>query len=77
MHMLAVLSRLAWRNLWRNHRRTLIMLLAITLGTWAMIFMTALMRGMVDQMIEDGIGYMKLNEFADTKYAGDLAVESV
>jgi ABC-type lipoprotein release transport system permease subunit len=52
---LGVMARLAWRNLWRNHRRTLIMLLAITIGVWAMIFMTALMRGMVDQMIEDGI----------------------
>jgi len=55
MHMLAVLVRLAWRNLWRNHRRTLIMLLAVVLGTWAMIFMTALMRGMVSQMVADGI----------------------
>ncbi|MEJ2129425.1 MAG: FtsX-like permease family protein [Woeseiaceae bacterium] len=53
--MTAILMRLAWRNLWRNHRRTLIMLLAITLGTWAMIFMTALMRGMVSQMVADGI----------------------
>jgi ABC-type lipoprotein release transport system permease subunit len=51
----AAMSRLAWRNLWRNHRRTMIMLLAITVGVWAMIFMTALMRGMVDQMVEDGI----------------------
>jgi ABC-type lipoprotein release transport system permease subunit len=55
MHVFAILMRLAWRNLWRNHRRTLIMLLAITLGTWAMIFMTALMRGMVSQMVSDGI----------------------
>jgi len=55
MHMLAVLMRLAWRNLWRNHRRTLIMLLAVVLGSWAMIFMTALMRGMVSQMVADGI----------------------
>jgi ABC-type lipoprotein release transport system permease subunit len=55
MHMFAVLTRLAWRNLWRNHRRTLIMLAAITLGVWAMIFMTALMRGMVSQMVADGI----------------------
>jgi ABC-type lipoprotein release transport system permease subunit len=55
MHMFGILARMAWRNLWRNHRRTLIMLLAITLGTWAMIFMTALMRGMVSQMISDGI----------------------
>jgi ABC-type lipoprotein release transport system permease subunit len=52
---LGAMTRLAWRNLWRNHRRTLIMLLAIAVGVWAMIFMTALMRGMVDQMIEDGI----------------------
>jgi lipoprotein-releasing system permease protein len=55
MHMLAILFRLAWRNLWRNHRRTLIMLMAIVLGTWAMIFMTALMRGMVTEMVRDGI----------------------
>jgi ABC-type lipoprotein release transport system permease subunit len=53
--MFGILARLAWRNLWRNHRRTLIMLLAIVLGTWAMIFMTALMRGMVSQMVADGI----------------------
>jgi ABC-type lipoprotein release transport system permease subunit len=46
---------LAWRNLWRNHRRTTIMLAAITVGVWAMIFMTALMRGMVDDMLLNGI----------------------
>ena len=46
---------LAWRNLWRNYRRTLIMLAAVTIGAWAMIFMTALMRGMVDDMIKSGI----------------------
>jgi ABC-type lipoprotein release transport system permease subunit len=50
------MSRLAWRNLWRNYRRTLIMLLAIALGVWAMIFMTALMRGMVDDMVKQGVG---------------------
>ena len=55
MHMVGILTTLAWRNLWRNHRRTLIMLAAVILGTWAMIFMTALMRGMVTQMIQDGI----------------------
>ena len=50
-----VIATLAWRNLWRNHRRTLIMLSAITVGVWAMIFMTALMRGMVDDMLLNGI----------------------
>jgi ABC-type lipoprotein release transport system permease subunit len=55
MRIVPVLSRLAWRYLWRNHRRTIVMLSAITVGTWAMIFMMALTRGMVDQMIADGI----------------------
>ena len=55
MHRLAILFRLAWRNLWRNHRRTLVMLMAVVLGTWAMIFMTALMRGMVSEVVKDGI----------------------
>ncbi len=58
MRILPVLTRLAWRYLWRNHRRTIIMLSAITIGVWAMIFMTALTRGMVDQMIKDGISVM-------------------
>jgi ABC-type lipoprotein release transport system permease subunit len=55
MRMLGIISTLAWRNLWRNHRRTIIMLAAISIGVWAMIFMTSLMRGMVNEMIRDGI----------------------
>jgi len=53
-----VMSTLAWRNLWRNYRRTLIMLLAIAVGVWAMIFMTALLRGMVDNMVRTGINVL-------------------
>jgi ABC-type lipoprotein release transport system permease subunit len=55
MRMLGIVSMLAWRNLWRNHRRTIIMLAAISVGVWAMIFMTSLMRGMVNEMVRDGI----------------------
>ena len=58
MRMLPVLGMLAYRNLWRNHRRTIIMLAAICIGTWAMIVMIALMRGMVDDMLNDGIGVL-------------------
>lgn len=54
----SVLMTLAWRNLWRNYRRTIIMLLAIVVGVWAMIFMTAMMRGMVDDMIKSGIRHL-------------------
>ena len=46
---------LAWRNLWRNKRRTLVILFAIVLGVWAMIVTAAFMRGMVFQMLEDTV----------------------
>ena len=55
MRSFTILLMLAWRNLWRNHRRTIVMVSAITIGVWAMIFMTALTRGMVNDMIRDGI----------------------
>jgi ABC-type lipoprotein release transport system permease subunit len=55
MKVAPVVMTLAWRNLWRNHRRTFIMLAAIGIGVWAMIFMTAFMRGMVNEMVRDGI----------------------
>ena len=45
IHRLRILLLLAWRNLWRNHRRTAIMLAAIGVGCWAMIFMNALTQG--------------------------------
>jgi ABC-type lipoprotein release transport system permease subunit len=55
MSRLPLLAALAWRNLWRNPRRTLVMLTAIVMGVWAMIFMNALMRGMTDQMVRNGL----------------------
>jgi ABC-type lipoprotein release transport system permease subunit len=50
-----ILALLAWRNLWRNYRRTLIMLTAIIIGVWAMILFSALMRGMLDEMVHAGL----------------------
>ena len=54
-NILPIVAKLAWRNLWRNHRRTVVMVSAIAVGVWAMIFMTALMHGMVNEMVVDGI----------------------
>lgn len=74
---LGVISVLAWRNLWRNYRRTSIMLLAIVLGVWAMIFMNALMIGMVDGMVRGGIkllpGHAQIHH---PKYRDDPSVEN-
>ena len=78
MRELKILSILAWRNLWRNHRRTIIMISAVTIGVWAMIFMTALMRGMVNDMVRDGIqalpGHVQIHhpEFRDDPSINNL-----
>ncbi|OEU70584.1 MAG: MacB protein [Desulfuromonadales bacterium C00003093] len=47
--------RLAWRNIWRNTRRTLVIMTAVIIGVWSMIFLGALMRGIADQMVRNGI----------------------
>jgi len=71
MRTLPVVFTLGYRNLWRNPRRTLIMVAAVTIGVSAMIIMNAMMRGMVEKMITDGIaalpGHVQIHqpEFRD------------
>lgn len=47
-------SRLAWRNIWRNRRRTLVIMTAVVIGVWSMVFLGAFMRGMFHNMLENG-----------------------
>jgi putative ABC transport system permease protein len=47
---------LAWRNLWRNPRRTLIAMAAIGFGYAMLLFVACLMAGLRQQMIESGTG---------------------
>ncbi len=78
MQTTGIVITLAWRNLWRNPRRTLIMLTAVVIGIWAMIFMTALMRGMVNDMIRDGVralpGHVQIHHPA---FRDDPSVENL
>ena len=46
--------RLAWRNLWRNRRRTLITASALTFGYLACVTMIGIWHGMIAEMIETG-----------------------
>ncbi|MEK6750160.1 MAG: ABC transporter permease [Pseudomonadota bacterium] len=50
-----LVAALAWRNLWRNPRRTTVILFAIVLGAWAMIVMAAYARGMSKQVFDNAI----------------------
>jgi ABC-type lipoprotein release transport system permease subunit len=72
-----LLSVLAWRNLWRHPRRTIIMLATITLGVWMMLITAAIMRGMVEQQISDTIanltGHIQIH---NPKYRDDPAIEN-
>jgi ABC-type lipoprotein release transport system permease subunit len=50
-----VYFQLGWRNIWRNPRRTTVIMLAVIIGVWSMIFLGALTRGMLEDMVENGI----------------------
>ncbi len=57
---------LAWRNVWRNKRRTILTLLTILVGCSMIILMNAIAKGGHDQMIEDAvsanIGHIQIHE---------------
>lgn len=42
---------IAWRNLWRNPRRTGVILVSVVVGIWMMLFFAAIMWGMVQSML--------------------------
>src|SRR5579862_8182420 len=48
------LLQLAWRNLWRNRRRTCITMAAIAFGYAMLLFVASLMAGLRWQMIQNG-----------------------
>ena len=48
-----ILIKLAWRNIFRNKRRTLIAATAIGIGLAALIFVDALMIGMSENMVRN------------------------
>lgn len=48
-------AQLAWRNIWRNPRRTAVILTAVVIGVWTMLVMTALMRGVSNGMVENAV----------------------
>jgi putative ABC transport system permease protein len=50
-----VYFRLAWRNIWRNPRRTTVILFAVIVGVWCMLVLGALTRGEETGMIKNGI----------------------
>ncbi len=51
-----IIIRLAWRNIWRNRRRSLIILASVIIGLAATVFSDNVMRGFVHQTFENQLG---------------------
>ncbi len=68
--------QLAWRNIWRNPKRTAVILTAVVIGVWSMIFLGGVMAGMYDAMIENQLsaltGHIQIHH---PDYRNDPVVE--
>jgi ABC-type lipoprotein release transport system permease subunit len=68
--------QLAWRNIWRNPRRTSVILIAVIIGVWSMICIAALTRGIVGGMVHNGIntltGHIQIHQ---SQYPADPVVD--
>lgn len=51
-----IFIKLAWRNIWRNKKRSIIVLISIIIGLVAIIFFEALSVGLTNQMVDNQIG---------------------
>lgn len=49
---------IAWRNIWRNPRRTLVIMTAVVVGVWNMLVLAALMRGIETEMVKNSLSDM-------------------
>lgn len=52
---MGVLLRIAWKNIWRNKRRSLVMMAALACGLWGGLFSWGIMQGMADAMVNTAI----------------------
>jgi putative ABC transport system permease protein len=50
-----MLLKLSWRNIWRNKRRSLVVLGSVIVGIIAVLFMNGFMNGMLNQMLSNQI----------------------
>ncbi len=84
-----MLIKIAWKNIWRNKSRSIVVICAVALGLWAGVFASAFVQGMmvqkVDSVIRMEISHVQFHhpEFMDEKLPqyfiedGDAIIESI
>ncbi|MEQ9402081.1 MAG: FtsX-like permease family protein [Cyclobacteriaceae bacterium] len=50
-----MLASIAWKNIWRNKVRSLVVITSVMLGLWAGAFILSYVFGMIDQRLKDAI----------------------
>lgn len=71
-------ASVSWRNIWRNKRRTYVILTAIVIGISSMIFLASFMRGVMEGMIENSVdeltGHIKIQ---NSMFREDPSIENI
>nr|WP_320194105.1 FtsX-like permease family protein [uncultured Desulfobacter sp.] len=68
---------MAWRNIWRNPKRTGIILVAVIIGAWTMLAFSALSRGMMASTLENALNTLTGHiQIQNTLFREDPSVEN-
>jgi ABC-type lipoprotein release transport system permease subunit len=71
-----MITRLAWRNLWRNKERSALMITAVAIAVCAMLFMVAMTRGFMQGILDSGINNLPGHIQAHAKrYLDDPSID--
>ena len=72
-----MLLKLAWRNIWRNKRRTFITLAMIQFAVVLATFMSAFRYGILDAQVENVVGgYQGYGAINDTSFVDEPNIEN-
>ena len=69
------LIKIAWRNLWRNRRRTILTASTVVLALFMALFMRSMQFGSYEQMIKAGVNQVGDLQVHDTGYQANQSID--